>query len=137
MGGFFPKVDEKHGDGDREYNWWGCSYNLSFPPRQFPDFCTRSCPPASAMAPHSDCTSSGIQLVVQLETREGRLGLLLTVKADEDAEGMSATPAGADLSVQALGRSHDLASAEPVKVRTRSRFFCRLSSTQQLLEANS
>ena len=22
MGGFFPKVDEKYGDGDREYNWW-------------------------------------------------------------------------------------------------------------------
>ena len=25
MGGFFPKVDEKYGDGVREYNWWGCS----------------------------------------------------------------------------------------------------------------
>ena len=23
-GGFFPKVDEKYGDEDREYNWWGC-----------------------------------------------------------------------------------------------------------------
>ena len=21
MGGFFSKVDEKYGDGDREYNW--------------------------------------------------------------------------------------------------------------------
>ena len=31
-GGFFPKVDEKHGDGDREYNWWGCSK----PPMQAP-----------------------------------------------------------------------------------------------------
>ena len=26
MGGFFPKLDEKYGDRDREYNWWGCSY---------------------------------------------------------------------------------------------------------------
>ena len=27
MGGFFPKLDEKYGDRDRdrEYNWWGCS----------------------------------------------------------------------------------------------------------------
>ena len=22
MRGFFPKVDEKYGNGDREYNWW-------------------------------------------------------------------------------------------------------------------
>ena len=29
MGGFFPKVNEQYGDGDREYNWWGCSYTLS------------------------------------------------------------------------------------------------------------
>ena len=28
MGGFFPKLDEKYGDRDREYNWWGCSYRF-------------------------------------------------------------------------------------------------------------
>ena len=28
-GGFFPKMDEKYGDGDREYNWWGCSNSTS------------------------------------------------------------------------------------------------------------
>ena len=25
MGVFFPKMDEKYEDGDREYNWWDCS----------------------------------------------------------------------------------------------------------------
>ena len=25
LGGFFPKEGENYGDGDREYNWWGCS----------------------------------------------------------------------------------------------------------------
>ena len=29
MGDFFPKVDEKYGDGNREYNWWDCSYSES------------------------------------------------------------------------------------------------------------
>ena len=30
-GGFFPKLDEKYGDRDREYNWWGCSKYLDAP----------------------------------------------------------------------------------------------------------
>ena len=30
-GGFFPKVDEKYGDGDRKYNWWGCSKDAHGP----------------------------------------------------------------------------------------------------------